>query len=201
MTKRMKKAVLLCGAGMIIAIYTCGCRDRHPEPVETIHPTETADVIHGEKFPSNEAVRTPEQFMLVQATKGARNDATLQPWHFDGEALNSAGEQKLDLMVGTDGTKSPIVVYLNLRSTDELTATRRDAIVRYLGDHGVADQQMKFVTGPNPATAHPTADELARMSKLESPQQGGTSETSSGPGAVGSSGSGGSAGSTGETLK
>src|SRR4051812_35721864 len=176
MTRNMKKAVLVCGASMIIAIYACGCRDRHPEPVATIQPTEKADVIHGERFPSNEAVRTPEQFLLVQATKGARNDATLQPWHFDGETLNSAGEQKLDLMVGTEGTKSPIVIYLNFKSTDELSTARRDAIVHYLSDHGVADQQMKFITGPNPATAHPTADELVRMPKLESPRAGGTGE-------------------------
>ena len=49
-------------------------------------------------FPAEEEQRV-QHVAQIQAASGARADATLQPFHFDGGKLNSLGEAKLDLMM------------------------------------------------------------------------------------------------------
>src|SRR5437868_14135648 len=107
MTKAMRKAILVGGAGMLIALYASGCK------------APDQSMTHGENFPPDDAVRSAQRFMQVQSASGARADATMQPWHFDGNNLNSLGEQKLDLMLADDDANDPMVVFLNMPENDQ----------------------------------------------------------------------------------
>src|SRR4051812_10440004 len=125
-------------------------------------------------FPPEEeqAVRTPFE---VQAASGARADASLQPFHFDGEKLNSLGEAKLDLMLKDDYAAQPLVVYLNVPEKESVYNLRRDAVTRYLEDRGVVNEQIKFVAGPNPNARSLAATHLSRISRTENTSAGGES--------------------------
>jgi len=103
----------------------------------------------------------------AQAASGARADATLQPHHFDGDKLNSLGQDKLDRMLADDDTAQPMVVYLNLAEKDEQTSARRESIMRYLQDRGASADQIKLEMGPNPHAHSLSANHLGRMNRTE----------------------------------
>jgi len=152
MTKSMKKAILLAGGAMMIALYASGCTNDQKD-----------------FFPASDSVRAAQRFAQVQSASGARNDATLQAWHFDGNSLNSLGEQKLDLMLADDDANDPMVVYLNMTEDDQHKSPRQDAIVAYLKEKGTSERQVQFKLGINPSTSHPSEDGVTRMNKTETP--------------------------------
>jgi hypothetical protein len=118
-------------------------------------------------FPPEDAPRATQQFQTVQAASGARNDATLQPLHFDGERLNSLGEAKLDLLLKDDDTVEPVVLYMNVADKDSNFSARKDAVTRYLDDRGLPKEQVKFETGPNPNTHSLAVTHVAGLVKQE----------------------------------
>lgn len=117
-------------------------------------------------FPAEEEQRV-QHVAQIQAASGARADATLQPFHFDGGKLNSLGEAKLDLMMKDDDSAQPLVVYMNVSDKNTIYGARRDAVLRFLESRGAIADQVKLEVGPNP-NAHSLASEhLSRMSRTE----------------------------------
>ena len=129
-------------------------------------------------FPSAPSDSTISQATHAQAAAGAREDATLQPYHFEGAKLNSLGMDKLSLLVPNQ-PDSDVIVYLNLKSGDA-TAARRDAVSSYLKQCGVEASRVKLETGPNPHADAPSAVGLARLDKTESGTSGGSPADASG---------------------
>ena len=178
--KLMRKMILIAGSCMLIALYTTGCEWNYNQQRQAM----------GEFFPPNGEMRDVQRIERVQNASGAREDATLEPYHFDKGEVNSLGRQKLSLMIDDDDANNPLVVYLNVPGNDEFKAARQDSVVAYLKDQGLEEKQISFKEGPNPATNHPAEESLIRMSKTEtgtapsnsgsSPAPGGTDEPMAG---------------------
>ena len=119
-------------------------------------------------FPSADKYPQARQIIDIQVANGAREDATLQPFHFDGAKLNSLGEEKLALLVADEDEveDADVVVYMNLPAGN-LTNTRRDAVTAYLKAAGVESSHLKIASGPNPHLTTPSAIGLAAMSKTD----------------------------------
>ena len=117
-----------------------------------------------EFFPQDN--RATHAFADAHAQAGARNDATLQPMHFNGAELNSLGREKLDLMTADYDGRSTTTVYLNFRETDGLEA-RRETVLTHLRERGVEEGSVKFVGGPNPNAVSPAAGHMARLERTE----------------------------------
>src|SRR5881628_2030495 len=124
--KLMRKAILIAGSCMLIALYTTGCNT---------HDTQQRQAM-GEFFPPNGEIRDVQRIERVQAASGARADATLASAHFDKGELNSLGRQKLSLMIDDDDANNPLVIWLNVPADDEFKAARQDSIIAYLKDQG-----------------------------------------------------------------
>ena len=73
-------------------------------------------------------MRDVQRIERVQNASGAREDATLEPYHFDKGEVNSLGRQKLSLMIDDDDANNPLVVYLNVPGNDEFKAARQDSV-------------------------------------------------------------------------
>jgi len=116
-------------------------------------------------FPQEEEQRV-QNVRDAQAASGARADATLQPHHFDGDKLNSLGQEKLAKIV-PDELEDDTVVYLNLPETAEKTAARRDDVMAYLKSLGVSEEHAKINLGTNPELTHPAEEGLTRLAKTE----------------------------------
>jgi hypothetical protein len=145
-------------------------------------------------FPKDDETRRTREIVNAQVATGAREDATIQPFHFDGSKLNSLGTRKLTEMVPTD-TSEDVTVYLNLPAGDA-TAPRHDAVVAFLKTCGVDESHIKVENGPNVNLSHFSNDEIINLSKTE---------VSGDPGAAasggGASSSGGSASASGGSMK
>lgn len=118
-------------------------------------------------FPPEDEVRAVSRFSDAQAAAGARNDATLYPAHFNGQALSSLGAHKLDSMVADDDACEPMTVYINLDKDDPRTEPRRSAVVAYLKDAGLRDEQIKLADGRNPAVYAPSSLGTSKVYKIE----------------------------------
>jgi len=110
--------------------------------------------------------RSVNRFATAQTANAARTDATLRPYHFQGPELNSLGQQKLDLMTKAERGDSP--VYLDLPQ-DADQGTRREAVLVYLKDRGLKDDQIAIQAGPNlnPDNLHPTAPSMKMLHMLD----------------------------------
>jgi hypothetical protein len=126
--------------------------------------------------------RSINRIATAQTANAARTDATLRPYHFQGPELNSLGQQKLDLMTKAERGDSPLKVYLDLPQ-DPDQGTRRDAVLVYLKDRGLKDEQIAIEAGPNlnPENLHPTAQSMKMLHLLDAgapvgnnPEPGGT---------------------------
>lgn len=168
--KRMRKAILICGSSMIIALYSGGCFNNKAEKQADAH-----------FFASCDEVRDTQRIAHVQAAAGARQDATLLPYHFDKGELNSLGRQKLSLMLDDDASNNPIIIYINVPASDEFKAARQDAVVAYLKDQGLEESQISFRPGPNPDAHMPASEGLSRLSKTETGGAGGSSSSAGNP--------------------
>jgi hypothetical protein len=179
----MKWAIL---SFVVLVLASCQNKDQSLDPTLTgFFPEDTGEV------------RKPAQFAEVMAASGARADATLSKHHFDGNALNSLGEEKLALMLKDDHAPTPLTVYLNL---DEKAATakgRQAAVVDFLKDKGLSERQIEVVYGYNPAAWSPAAEPLSKKGRTDSGASGGqngdagASAGGAGGGAGGTSGGGG----------
>lgn len=164
-------------AGAAVLALAGGCQD-------------SGTPANNDAFPSaRQAHREVYQFADQQAANGARQDATLRDYHFDGGKLNSLGEERLDLMLSNGDDCSPLVVYLDLPDQDSSTAARQDAVTAYLKQRGLRDDQIKLESGPNPASTTPAAPLLAQQ---DAQQQQPAAPLA--PGAAAPSTSGGSSG-------
>jgi hypothetical protein len=172
----MRKAILIAGSCMLIALYSDGCNMADNQQRQAM----------GEFFPPQGEVRDVDRIYRVQQASGARSDDTLQAYDFDKAELNSLGREKLSLMIDDDDANNPLTIYLDLPKDDEFKAGRQDAIVAYLKEQGLEEKQIAFKEGENPATAHPATDGLTRLPKTEtgiaapsggsSPAPGGTDQ-------------------------
>jgi len=151
----MKYALWLRSTAFVAIALAAGCRKDQPSAADTF-------------FPAEEAAAT-KQIITTQIARGARADATLHAIHFDDAALNSLGRDKLDAMIRDNSTPLPLVVYLDLPTTDPRTPSRTAAVNDYLTTTGLLAAQFQTHPGPNPATLHPTAPDLAALSKLNAP--------------------------------
>lgn len=140
-TKRTAAVATLAAALLPLALLAAGCaHDEH----------NAAGKVRGDEFPPEGTVRAPQRFAEVQSASGARADATLRPFHFDGGRLNSLGEEKLDLMLKDDDRAEPLVVYLDLAESDAQRAAREQAVTAYLTEQGLSDADVRLKAGTNP---------------------------------------------------
>lgn len=152
---------LAIAAAMLAAMPSMtGCQKGTPETSKDLTG------IPGEQFaPANEP-RHMHRIADASAASGARADATLHRAHFDGgnqTALNSLGEQKLDLMLADDDAL-PVAIYLNVIGDDVFAACEQSVRV-YLRDRGLGEQQIKVVAGRNPGGYQATAP-LIRQARV-----------------------------------
>ncbi len=111
----------------------------------------------------------------------------LYPAHFDGADLTSLGRKKLSLMLAASPEAKSMTIYLVNDGHGDLLEKRKQAVRDYLKDSLQPNEKIEFVEGTNPATVHPSAETLARMSKIESNGDEAAAES------LGSGGSGGAA--------
>lgn len=138
-------------------------------------------------FPEDSGeIRKPTQLADLQAASGARYDAMLGKAHFDGPALNSLGEAKLNYMLQDDDSPGPLKVHLTVEGS--LAKARQAAIVTYLKDRGLMENQITVVMGDNPDTRNPVAPRLKDMTKADSTGAGGAESPKEAPAGVNSGG-------------
>src|SRR5262245_40654148 len=121
----MRKAILVCGSSMLIALYTTGCQ---------MADDKQQRQAMNDFFPAPGEERDTERVQRISAAAGARCDSTLQSYHFDKGELNSLGQQKLSLMLDDDDANNPMTIYMNL--PEEYRAARQDAVVAFLKQEG-----------------------------------------------------------------
>lgn len=124
-------------------------------------------------FPPIDDTRASREFINAQADKGAAEDANLGAAHFDGTKLNSLGTEKLTRMLPSDMTGS-MKVCLDLPEGEQ-TNSRRDAVIAYLKNCGLAESNITLSIGENKDLTHPAAEQLTRLNKTET---GGTATSS-----------------------
>jgi hypothetical protein len=139
----------------------------------------------GEKFSPDDEPRHLHRVLDTAAAAGARNDATLRGCHFDAgnpAALNSLGEEKLDLMLADDDAL-PLVVYVDVLA-DDLADARTKAVATFLKDRGLQDGQTKVVVGRNDRTYSPAAPRQKAALAVDSTPSAGSSSNASSPSAT-----------------
>lgn len=114
-------------------------------------------------FHDDDLPRSVQLSAAAQAASGARADATLYAMHFDGNALNTLGREKLTRMLADDDAHRPLVAYV---SADH--EARRLAVAQFLKDQGLSDEQIQVLPGANPGSYNPTAPSISRYSRTES---------------------------------
>lgn len=149
----MKARFMILAAAVVTAMSSGGCREAHVR--EAFFP----DLIDSQT----------RRVLAMQTARGARIDATLHPMHFDGPALNSLGQAKLDLMMEDGAGTGPITVYLGITGDDQRAAQRRASVERYLTDAGLEQDQFVTVAGVNPHVTHLASESLSRLKKTENP--------------------------------
>jgi hypothetical protein len=176
------------------------------------HTEENLDPTLKGFFPEDTGeVRKPNQFADMMAASGARSDATLSQYHFDGPRLNSLGQEKLSYMLRDDRAPEPMSVYLNFGEKDEMSKDRQDAVVEFLKDKGLEPRQIRVVYGYNSASWSPAADPLSKKNKASTGTEDGKGDTKddsgfntkpsgSGSGSSGSGGGGGASAGAGGGL-
>src|SRR5438445_8332227 len=140
-------------------IMLASCQNKEQQSldptIEGFFPEDTGDV------------RKPAQFAELMAASGARMDATLCAFHFDGGKLNSLGEEKLALMLKDDDSPGPITVHLNVDGNGPAAKDRQAAVVTFLKDKGLTEKQIEVVWGDNPENRSPASEHLSRLNKVE----------------------------------
>jgi hypothetical protein len=141
-------------AGLVVILLT-GCNQEK-------HDKESAEFFPDQKF------STVKKLAYSQSSSGARSDGMLYARHFDGDALNALGKQKLSLMLCDEAAAKPMTVYLVNVGAGDLLDKRKAAVKDYVQDGLRPDERVEIVVGTNPNTAHSTAAVMATMSKTDS---------------------------------
>jgi hypothetical protein len=128
------------------------------------------------EFQPEGTIHSHERMAAVQRSNGARGDGNLYAAHFTDDAVNSLGRAKLDGMLRDEETVRPLTVHLAATSDRNVQMRRIESITAYLKDAGLTESQMRFETGLNDASFHPSAPELANLRKTDSDSAGGTSD-------------------------
>ena len=169
-----KAKVCAVAAGVVLALAAAG---------GCAHDENASGKIRGDEFPPEGTARAARRVVEAQSAAGARADATLRPFHFDAGRLNSLGEEKLDLMLKDDDLAEPMVVYLDLPDADDRRAAREQAVMAYLGERGLSDDQVRLKAGTNPDYMSPAIKPVKDDEKGEKGAQAMTLELA--PTAVG----------------
>jgi len=154
MTKRM---IQLLAAGLL-GILATGCQSNTKQP----------KTVRGEDFPEAGQTTQVQRFVRAQVQNGARTNATLYAYQFDGPNLNSAGEAKLLAMIDDDNSETPLIIYIDTPADDALAAKRQTSTDAYLKDAGLKAEQYKFVFGTNPNQKAYAAQEILNLPKSDS---------------------------------
>src|SRR5207249_2826739 len=93
--------------------------------------------------------------------------ATLNSGDFTAGKLNTAGQEKLRLMLLGHASDQPAVVYLNLAAKDPMADAHRDSVRQYAQQISYSGQ-LELKDGANPATLHPAAPALVQLQKTDS---------------------------------
>jgi hypothetical protein len=164
--KITNKLGCMLAAGLLV--LAAGCHDAK----ENLDKQKQNDA-----FMPDDDARAYRQFTDAEKGAGARHDGMLYAYHFDGDHLNSLGEQKLSLMLKDNDHAFPVVVYMNVPEDTHLKS-RQDAVSLYMTDCGLTAEQMKFETGPNPNATSSAAQNLVRYGKTEDSSIAGSNPTS-----------------------
>jgi len=132
----------------------------------------------GSGFHSDEQAWDINQIEDAQTARAARQDATLRDYHFSADQLNSLGQERLDLMLHDGGVYTPLVIYLDVPSDDQI-AGRRQSVAMFLKDRGVRDDQIKLEMGANPKSI--SSVEPLALPGDEQSKNGTTPATPAGP--------------------
>jgi hypothetical protein len=119
-------------------------------------------------FPDESEMTPVEHFSDAQIAAGASRDATLRTYHFTGNTINSLGRELLDLMVANRAADQTVAVYLGMNEDDKRVEPRRERVVAYLSEAGLAKDQFELHVGHNPELLSPAAPIMARLIKTES---------------------------------
>ena len=162
MMMTVARALTLCSFSLMLFLGNSGCTD---------------PIGHDPQFPGEYDVRAVDHFAEAQMAAGARHDATLHDFHFDGDVLNELGREKLDLIM-TDAAGERTVIYVDLPDPDATPAVAEgaadrnrpqiDAVSRYLVDAGYPEDRFETRAGPNVTTSSSAAASLARMKRIDS---------------------------------
>ncbi|MDB5289147.1 MAG: hypothetical protein JWL69_388 [Phycisphaerales bacterium] len=160
--KSMKKLqwLLSLTAGAAMLAVAAGCQNKN-KPMSAN--------IHGEEFRPASDQRDIQRFTGTQASNGARADATLYAYHFDGPSLNSLGEKKLELMTQNYESFPPSIVYLDLPPNGPDTGRRQESVALFLKDRGFKEDQIKLQLGYDP---HSTSSAAASFATEQGPANG-----------------------------
>ena len=184
-TTKTAKTVAWLAAGAVAAIvlFSAGCDNNKKTEKK---PSEQAN----SDFFKQDGDERVTAFKNIQCANGARHDAMLYAYHFDGGHLNNLGRSKVMLMLQDCESCEPMTVHLVNCGEGEQLAQRKAAVELYL----------KTTEGSNKLTFHPAEPDLIRLAKTESSESSdaGTAAAASG-GTSGGNGSGGSGGSSGST--
>jgi hypothetical protein len=151
-------------SSVLAMLASAGCQDQPDQPGYIGNSAVGA----GTFTRDDDDARAVDRFTTAQTANAARTDATLRPFHFEGPELNSLGQQKLDLMTKAERGDSPLKVYLDLPQ-DADQGTRREAVLVYLKDQGLKDDQIAIEAGPNlnPDNLHPAAQSMKMLHLLD----------------------------------
>jgi hypothetical protein len=165
------KTVTTWIAGSAVVLLACGCSQ--------------TPINHSDKFDPALQREDVVAILHTQEAAGARAESTLYAQHFDGPVLSSLGTKELDLVLSDSHSCNPLVIYLDLPTTD-YAQDRKDAIGRYLMDKGgLKTEQIVFRDGPNPAAQAWVEDNLKNYSRTDSSTGTvGSGQASSGGGAA-----------------
>jgi hypothetical protein len=151
-------------SALLALLAPAGCQHQPDQPGYVGNREVGADIFTA----GDDDARSVDRFVTTQTANAARTDATLRPYHFEGAELNSLGQQKLDMMTVAERGDSPLKVYLDL-PPDADQGTRRQAVLVYLKDRGLKDDQIAIEAGANlnPDNLHPTAQSMKMLHLLD----------------------------------
>ena len=121
----------------------------------------------------------PRRFQTIadaQTATGAREDGMLHAWHFDGKDLSPLGREKLSSIVEADSL-APLTIHLDVKS--DTFADRKQSVVAFLQDKGVANAHMVVIEGVNDDTLTPAKDGLTNYPKTDTAASSTSGEASS----------------------
>ncbi len=148
------KTVTTWIAGGVVVLAAWGCSQ--------------TPINHAEKFDPQLQKQDVQAILRTQEAAGARAESTLYAQHFDGPVLSSLGTKELDLVLTDSHSCNPLVIYLDLPTTD-YAQDRKDAIGRYLMDKGgLKTDQIVFREGANPAAGAWVEDHLKNYDRTDS---------------------------------